>query len=311
MAKLMKVKSYLEEGEVWCKWLDNRFKANKNVLGVCSGATGSGKSYQDLRRAELWYQYRFKEPFPPENICFSIGHLMRRLRDGVLRKGELLIFEEAGASFGSLDFHNKVQKVFGYVLQSFRSLNIGVLFNLPYLTMMNKTGRTLIHYHFQTTTINPTTKVSKCKPFFRQVNQSTGKVYEKYLRVRVNGKPRKITRLNWSLPSESLRNSYEKKKKKFLIGLTEEFVMDLDEKEKEKDKRMGRQELTDKQMDTYELACQGYNQIEIGKMLGVSNKTICDRLKAIKKKGFRIEIEENAKRIREMTSKPLLIPQST
>jgi len=303
MAKLMKVTSHLKEGEVWCKWLSNRFKANKNVLGVCSGATGSGKSYQDLRRAELWYQYRFKEPFPPENICFSIGHLMRRLRDGGLRKGELLIFEEAGASFGSLDFHNKVQKVFGYVLQSFRSLNIGVLFNLPYLTMMNKTGRTLIHYHFQTTTINPITKVSKCKPFFRQVNQSTGKIYEKYLRVRVNGKPRKVIRLNWNIPSESLRNSYEKKKIKFLTNLTEEFVMELNEKDREMERKMNRPELTDKQMRIYKLACTGLNQIEIGKIVGIDNSTVARHLKSVRQKGFVVEIDENLKKMNDIDNK--------
>ena len=60
---------------------------------------------------------------------------MKRLSDKdpktKLRKGELLIFEEAGANMGSLDFQNKVSKVFSYVLQSFRSLNIGILFNLP------------------------------------------------------------------------------------------------------------------------------------------------------------------------------------
>ena len=49
MAKLIKVGG-LGEGEIFCSWIKNRFKKNKNVLKVTSGATGSGKSYQDLRQ---------------------------------------------------------------------------------------------------------------------------------------------------------------------------------------------------------------------------------------------------------------------
>lgn len=228
----LQIKGEAKEGLLWCKWVGARFRRNKNILGATTGPTGSGKSYQDLRKAELWYEYKFKKPFPPENICFNIEQLIQRLPK--VKKRELLIFEESGAGMGSLDFQNKIAKTFGYVLQSFRSMNVGILFNLPYLSMLNKTARLLLHYHFVTYGIDPNTKKAKCKPFFVQVNQKTGKAYEKYLRCRINNKSKTIKRLSWSLPSEELRNAYEKKKEEFLKALTEDFQKDIDKIKKGK-----------------------------------------------------------------------------
>ena len=95
----------IKEGEVFNRWLYNRMIVNnQNVLGAEVGSTGSSKSYRDLRKAELWYDFYFNEPFPPENIHFCIRTLMRRLSSGKIRKGEILILEEAGTNLGSLDF---------------------------------------------------------------------------------------------------------------------------------------------------------------------------------------------------------------
>ena len=71
-------------------------------------------------------------------------------------------------------------------------MNIGIFFNLPYLTMLNKSARTLIHVHFQTVSIDYRNKVAKSKGFFRQVNQTSGKIYNKFLRIKHDGKLRTI-----------------------------------------------------------------------------------------------------------------------
>ena len=84
------------EGEIFNKWLYSRLiRNNKNVISAELGATGSGKSYRDLRKAELWYDYHFKEKFPVENICFGVGQTMELL--SVLsseksKKGIIIIF---------------------------------------------------------------------------------------------------------------------------------------------------------------------------------------------------------------------------
>jgi len=276
MARLMKVGSNVEEGLIFNKWLDNRMKKNKNVLSAITGATGSSKSYQDLRRAELWYEYKFNKPFPSENICFSVGEVMQRISSGKLKKGEIIIFEEAGANLGSLDFQNKVSKLFTYVLQSFRSMNIIVFFNLPYLSMLNKSARMLIHVQFITCGINHKKKVGKSKGYFLQVNQSTGKVYSKYLRIRVAGRMRTIKRFNYHLPSKDLIKDYETKKKAFLDDLNKGFYIEINQKEKKKQDKLSSEKL---QEDIEMLYGKGMSTREISKVVGRSVRTVQDRLK--------------------------------
>lgn len=293
MAKLIKVEG-LGEGEIFCTWIKNRFRKNKNVLKVTSGATGSGKSYQDLRQLELHYKNNLNREVPPENICFSISEIMERLTSGKLNKGDILILEEAGANLGSLDFQTKISKMFTYVLQSFRSMNIGIFFNLPYLGMLNKTARLLIHAHFSTAGIDYENGVSICKPFFIQVNQSTGKMYSKYLRVRFGKRVRSIKRFSWQLPSKDLVEIYERKKANFLSDLTTEFRDKLREMELDEQKKLQRKELEGVRLEVYNLACEGLNQTEIARKLGKAQSTVNGILKTIKKYGYSIQIKQKS-----------------
>jgi len=225
----------MNEGEIFLKWLHSKLIVNnKNVLGAELGATGSGKSYRDLRKAELWYEYHFHEKFPIEYICFGINSIMKLLASGKLRKGELIIFEEAGVNLGSLDFQNEISKMMTYTLQSFRSMNIGILFNLPFLSMLNKSARMLLHYSFESAGINFEKGINTCKPFFHQVNQGTGKIYKKYPIIRVGRSTKKVKRFSFSMPSQYLRDAYEKKKQDYLTSLTKDFSKRLDEIESAK-----------------------------------------------------------------------------
>ena len=229
--KITKI-NQIQEGEFFNKWMYNRLiKHNKNVLGVETGATGSGKSYRDLRKVQLWYEFHFKEDFPIENICFGVNAIMKRLNSGEMRRGEVLIFEEAGVNLGSLDFHNKVAKMFTYILQSFRSMNVAIFMNLPYESMLNKTARMLLHYTFESDGIDFGKKMNNCKPKFNQVNQSSGKVYRKYGRMKLNRRWIKIKRLSYSIPEKRLIDAYERKKQKYLADLTEEFTETLNKME--------------------------------------------------------------------------------
>lgn len=295
MAGLIKLNEG-KEGEIFLKWLHSRLiKNNKNVLGVNLGATGSGKSYRDLRMAELWYEYHFNEEFPTDHICFGVTPIMRLLSGGKLRRGDILIFEEAGVNLGSLDFQNKISKLFTYVLQSFRSMNIGIFFNLPYLSMMNKSARMLLHYSMESAGIDFTNNTNKCKPLFHQVNQSSGKIYRKYPWVKRDGRRIQIKRFNFSLPSPRVISAYESKKIQYLTDISIDFTKQLEEMEKEKLKRLERKILTDKQREVYELACKGLYQREIAHILGKSQPVVNRILQTVKKYGYIVEIDQNTK----------------
>ena len=267
---------------------------NQNVLVAVTGGTGTGKSYGCHRIAELWYEQQFGERYPVEiNTCFSIDQLMLRLNDKEpkkkLRRGELLILEEAGANFGSLDFQHKVSKMFGYVLQSFRSMNVGILFNLPVLSMMNKSARLLIHTHLITMGINYHDKTCKFKPLFRQVNQQQGKVYEKYLRVKVGKFIRPVKRFSYKMPSAPTVRLYEQRKLAFVSDLNEDFVIDLRKRENEAMLKSARRGLTEKQQEVYNYLTMGLNAYQIAEKTEKTFQAVYDTIKIIKRKGYQWE----------------------
>jgi len=293
MATLLKAKAVMEEGDFYNRWSHNRTLKNKNILGAITGATGSGKTYFAIAMAENYYENVLHKPFPIENICFSLVQVARRLESGELQSGESLLLEEGGALLGNLDFQQKLSKMFTYILQSFRSMNIGLIITLPVLSMLNKQARQLVHFHFVTNKIDFEKKISKVKPFFHQLNQQSGKSFWKYPRVRVNGRMRKITRLSYSIPSKELLIKYELAKTKFVSSITNDFIEEYNRKEKDKVQKESRKDLTAKQLKIYTMACDGMSQTEIAKELEISSNSISQSLKLSKKKGYEVVIPEN------------------
>ena len=141
--------------------------------------------------------------------------------------------------------------------------------------MLNKQARTLIHVHFQTAGINYEDNTSKFKALFRQVNATTGKIYNKHFREKVRGKGTPVKKFTIGLPSKELTNAYEKKKLRFVTEYTQEYSLMLQEIEIDHQKKMGRKELTDKQKEVYELACNGLNQREIGEKVNMIQQGVC------------------------------------
>lgn len=220
-----------ENAEILMKYLKKRMNANKNWLCVTTGSPGSGKSYADLRIGELWYDYWFQKDFPVSNSIFSIEQMMRKLNHSDLQKGELFILEEAGALINAKDFMSQVNRLFNFYMQSFRCRNVLLIFNLPIMEMMDKSTRLLVHSHFVTSKIDKNKKLCSIRPYFTQVNQQTGKVYRKFLRTSIiRGQyyfKKPLERVYLSIPSENLRNEYEKKKKLFVEALGENIIEKL------------------------------------------------------------------------------------
>lgn len=282
-------KNGLNEGDVLYKYHEARFNSNRNFLGVVLGATGSAKSYSALRICEIDYKRRFNEPFPIENVTFSIGETMKRIKEikDSGRKGEIILPDDIGAAgYGSLEFQNKTSRMFSYILQSFRSLNIGLLMTLPVFTMLNNQGRQLIHYQLITQGIDYENKISKAKPLFHQLNQSSGKSYWKYPKISVNKIVKTIKRLNYSIPSRELREKYEQKKAKFLTDLTSTFLEELRIIEKEKIDKMSRINLSTRALEVFQLFNSGKKVKEIAEIMGITTTGVYDHLKSIRNKGY-------------------------
>lgn len=227
----------LNEGEVINHWLRSRFGGNKNALIAVVGSTGSGKSYACMRMAELWYKDYFNKEFPSTHICFSIREAMLLIQSGKLTRGDLIIVEEAGVIMNSLDFQNKIVKFFGFVLQSFRSKNIGIIFNLPHIDMLTKTARLLMHGLFETAGIDSNAKKVKIKALYCQTNPRSSKQYHKYLKYKINGRFQKIKRISYSLPRSDLLKEYEDKKDIFVNKNVENLIEITGEDDKKEESK--------------------------------------------------------------------------
>lgn len=263
---------------------NSRFRANKNVLAVTIGSTGSGKSWLDLKLVEDWYKEKFHEPYNVKNICFGPEEAMQRLVHGKLRRGELLILEEAGTSMGSLDFQNKVSKMFNYILQSFRSTNIGIIMNLPYFTMLNKQTRMLMHFKIEMAGVNKGKGTSMFKLRHLQWNQTSGKLYTHKPKAKIDGIMRKIDKLEVEKPSKELIDAYEQRKQEFVSGLSAE-VLDVME-----ELRANKPKLTEKQQEVVDIWEQGiFESAEVAKRLNITTSCLDNRLYGLKRRGYTLE----------------------
>jgi hypothetical protein len=287
---MKRLNTVLYEGAFTNGFFNNRFNRNKNILIATTGSTGSGKSYANLRIAELWYAKKFNKPFPIENVTFSNGETMKILSQGKLEKGELLVPEEVGVNLGSLDFQSKTSKMFIYLLQSFRSMNVGLLMNLPVLTMLNKSARQLIHLHLMTCSIDAGKKLCKIKPLVHQLNQSSGKSYWKFPRVKIGKRMVALERISLGLPSKELIDAYEKKKAKFLSEMTIDFSKEYEKLENDKIKKMARNDLTEKQLEVYNMIQNGLNVKQIAEKQQINVRSVYRMIELIEKKGYALEI---------------------
>ena len=278
------------------KYIDSKMRNNKNFLSVVTGSTGSGKSYSCLRLAELWYLHYFKDrTFPTTNICFSVEELIKRLRTGGLKKGDLLIAEEIGISANAKNFQSKTNKALQFILQSFRSLNIIVLFNVPHFSFFDKTARMLMHSHIQTKMIDVEKQQCILKPYFLSISQTSGKIYSKWLRVKniKTNQLLKITSLRLSKPSKDLVVVYEEMKNRFVTAL----ISNLDDQNSQKDQQQRHKlrPLTNRQQEVFNYLNTGKTSGEIAKIMKLPVCTISIQKRYIRNRGYIWKIPKEIK----------------
>src|SRR5437870_4384364 len=102
-------------------YIRNRIRNNKNFLCAVLGPTGSGKTYTALRIAE-----EIDPSFGSSRIVFNPVDFMKILKG--LPSGSVIVFDEAGVGMSAQEWQKKANKIFNYVLQTFRFRNIIVFF---------------------------------------------------------------------------------------------------------------------------------------------------------------------------------------
>lgn len=238
----------------WVRWILYRIRQNKNCLITIVGSTGSGKTWSAMSICEKISEIN-KVPFGVDNIIFSLKELMVLINSGDLKKGSCIIFDEPQVSISAREFQSQANKVFNYLLTTFRHRNFILFFCTPYEDLLDKTARKLFHAKFLTVSINRNTNLTKLKPFVVQYNSKYQKFYEKYLRISFRKKgfyKNTIVPLRlWEVikPSKELIRLYEHKKMVFTTKLNVSIERRLEIYESESDVKEYRKDLTEKQKE--------------------------------------------------------------
>lgn len=276
--------------------IHHRIKRNKNALIMFVGATGSGKSYSAIRFGENLC-YLQEKIFTIDRIAFTAKEFMDILNDTEkLKKGDVIILDEAGVSMSARNWQSLNNKMINYVLQTFRNLNLIVIITVPNLTFIDSQSRKLFHLLMETQNIDFIEKKVIIKPLIMQNNPKINKLYLKYPRIKLKGKGvMPIKRVRFGLPSQSLREQYELKKTRFLFNLNREIEREIERNERKDMREFKIKPLSEQEQRTMDLYLDTLAhhpnmkriliyEIIAGKM-GLARETIYGYIKNIKKKG--------------------------
>lgn len=221
----------------WITLMLRRVRLNKNNLVAVIGKTGSGKTWSAIAICEMLSE-RNNTPFTIDNIVFGLKPLLKLINSGKLKKGSCIIFDEPQISISSRDWQSKANKVFNYLVSTFRYQNLNMFFCAPYEDLLDKSTRKLFHIKFETVSINQKDKTVKMKPKILEYNSHLHKEYEAFIKISFKPKDkscfvvRKLKRWNVPKPSDAMIKVYEAKRKEWHNKLTRDMDKELEAYEK-------------------------------------------------------------------------------
>jgi len=211
-------------------YIRNRLhKQNRNYLCAIVGPTGSGKSYSALRLAE-----QVDSGFNMLQVVFTPQEFMALLNSGTLKRGSVIVFDEAGVAVNSRNFQTATNKLLHFITQTFRSMNYCVIYTCPDFTFLDKGIRKLVHSILETKKIDYEKELVWVRPLMVENNPQSGRIYMKFPRFHDEAYPRMkvaITKMYFHKPSPELIEAYEDRKLSFnkKLQLDVEATLNKDE----------------------------------------------------------------------------------
>jgi len=297
-----------KEGEAsWVTYIKKRIDNNLNFLSITTGSTGSGKSFTDLSIAKQID----KEFNPREQVVFTFGEFMNTIKkfngqteeeivEGKTplhkRKYKIVVFEESQTAVNKREWASKVNKLFQYLISTFRHQNIIVLFNSPYADYFDGATMKMIHAKFEVRGWNKKTCKAHVKCKLLQYNDKLSKFYEHSLYVIVNGKVVKFDGY-WKVPKppQDIIETYEEMKIAFTNKLNARIeweVSKLEQAYEPQDEKEQRKPLTEIQLEVMKTFAniKETNKFETAeKLLGKTKSSIYQSKAQAEKKGWTLE----------------------
>jgi len=264
----------------WINYIHNRIKNNKNFLATLTGKTGSGKSWSALSMGEM-----LDKDFNIKRIIFKAEDLMDLINNGNLKRGSVIIWDEAGIDLSNRNWQSNINKMLNFLLQTFRHKNFILILTVPYQDFLDASSRKLFHADIETVSIDKREKRVIVKPKLLQYNPGMKKWYRKYLRVRKSEQRYKAIR-RWGIPkpSDELIESYERKKNVFTKKLNNEIQQSIKAIRENKEKK---KELTENQKNILNCWKEGiFKQIDMAAKLNTPQGGISSNIARMRRKGY-------------------------
>jgi len=285
----------MPKGNSWARWMVARTgRLSQNNLCSIIGKTGSGKTFAGMAIGEIIAGLN-GVPFKVDNIVFNLPDLMKLINSDKVKKGSVIVCDEFQTSISARDFQAESNKVFNYLMTTFRHRNLTLLFCTPFESLLDKTTRKLFHVRMETMSIDRNKNTCKLKPRYIEYADYKTEPYRKQMIIFFkdkDGNNRQHKLFFWDVPkpSEELIKAYEIKKRVFTDNLNRNIEMRLakyDESGKNitAEIKVERKDLTTKQRRAMEVIAN--NDYETAcKILGISKATIHQHKKAAQKKGY-------------------------
>lgn len=196
---------------------------------VVVGREGSGKS---LTCASI---LKAADPsFTVENAHFNAVNFIEDVADEDQPPGTAIQGDEVGVSFGKRTWHDREQIEANQALQTARDGNKIIGLTIPRLEELDSQliGRVHVLVEMIDTTEDDDHAIVKWK----RINPSRdgrNETRTKFPRRKINGVPRRLTRLRIGPPPESLAEPYQQKKQAWKDGLYDDVIQNFKDDESE------------------------------------------------------------------------------
>lgn len=194
---------------------------NEHFMAAIVGREGSGKSHTALSICR-----KVDPTFTADRVFFDPADLVEAFRDDELAAGSMVLLDEAGVGLGNRSWYEKEQILLNQTLQTVRDENMGVLYTLPRLSELDSQTVGRLHSLLAMREKHPAEGWAEVswKNIDVTREDTDGKVYKKYPRMRVDGREHRITSIGIKKPPEDLAEAYEERKAAFKQELYDEVI---------------------------------------------------------------------------------------
>jgi len=209
------------------------WRRNKSFIVLYHGDLGEGKSYSGMALA-----LKIQPDWTLDNLVFLPSEFVARMRSPDLKRGNALIWDEAGVGLSARDWMSIQNKLIGAILQTCRTKNICLIVTTPSESFVDIQMRRLFNCIIEPFGINYKKNYCECKILLVQVNKQTGKIYRKFPRIRFpDNIMRRMPYIYFHKPPARITKLYDAMRNKFTDELNEKaerIIKDLEDKEEGK-----------------------------------------------------------------------------